>query len=512
MFDDIGKSELIDEVLALRRENAELRSKVAKRDATITLQAERIAALEITVAKLSKMLFGKKSEKMPLTKQEIKKQDGVQTDQEAAKKKRKNREEARKRTAVDVQINHDIPEVDRHCPNCPEQELKKAGNKSSILIEWVPGHFERQTHIQNSYACPGCDYIVTAEGPKRPTEGGQYGAGFMSHVVVSKCADNIPLNRMEKQFTRMGIPMARSTLCKLFHQAANILEPIYRAMEGLTKNSPLVLADETPIPVLDENLTKTRKGYIWTFLTEFAAYYRYSATRSGQTPFGVLGSSAGTLLVDGYTGYNHVTTPEGRTRAGCWAHARRYFFDALKTAPTEANYILSEVLELYRVEYEAVQRDIIGKAVHTQLRKTKSAPILDRIKQWLIEIRPQHLPSSPLGEAITYALNQLEPLSHYLTDGKIPIDNNLSERQLRIIAIGRKNWMFAGHDDAAHNLAILQSFVTTCTMQGINPEAYLADVLIRVQTHPNKNIEDLLPHRWKSIFSAAIPNSTFDLD
>lgn len=504
MLSDVGQSELIDEVIALRRENVELKIKLAERD-------QRIAELEALVAKLTRKIFGKSSEKMLRPLQEIKKQDGVKADPVKTQKKRKVRDELRKQKAKNVEIKHELSEAERVCPTCHEQSLKFAGQKKTFLIEFVPAHFECQTHLQDTWACPCCDYIVTAPGAQRPTEGGQYGAGFMSHVVVSKCADNIPLNRMEKQFARIGIPMARSTLCKLFHQAANILEPIYRAMEGLTKSSPLVLADETPIPVLDDKLNKTKKGYVWTFLTEFVAYYRYSATRSGQTPVEVLGSSAGTLLVDGYTGYNHVTTPEGRTRAGCWAHARRYFFDALKTAPIEANHMLAEILELYRIEYEAVQRDIAGEIAHTLLRKNKSAPILDRIKQWLIEVRPCHLPKSPLGEAITYALNQWEPLNHYLTDAQIPIDNNLSERQLRVIATGRKNWMFAGHDDAAQNLAILQSLTTTCTMHGVNPEAYLTDVLIRVQTHPNKNIEDLLPHRWKELFAPAIPNSTFEV-
>lgn len=509
----------MDEVVDLRQRLSKAEAELALRDqriaqleADLKARNQRIAELEALVAKLTKKIFGKSSEKMLRPLQEIKKQDGVKADPAKTQKKRKKWDELRKQRARDVEIKHELPETQRVCPTCHKQGLKFAGQKKTFLIEFVPAHFECQMHLQDTWACPCCDYIVTAPGAQRPTEGGQYGAGFMSHVVVSKCADNIPLNRMEKQFARIGIPMARSTLCKLFHQAANILEPIYRVMEGLAKNSPLVLADETPIPVLDDKLTKTRKGYIWTFLTEWVAYYRYSATRSGQTPIEVLGSSSGTLLVDGYTGYNHVTTPEGRTRAGCWAHARRYFFDALKIAPTEANHMLAEILELYRVEYEAVQRNIVGEPIHTQLRKTKSAPILDRVKQWLIEVRPQHLPTSPLGQAITYALNQWEPLNHYLTDSKIPIDNNLSERQLRIIAMGRKNWMFAGHDDAAQNLAILQSFTTTCTMHGVNPEAYLADVLIRVQTHPNKDIEDLLPHRWKSIFAPAIPNSTFELD
>jgi transposase len=430
------------------------------------------------------------------------------------KKPRKNakkREEERKRTAVDIQINHDIPESERRCPACPNQELKPAGSKSSVLIEWVPGHFERQTHVQASYACPCCDHIVTADGPQRPTEGGQYGAGFMSHVVVSKCADCIPLYRMEKQFRRIGIPISRSTLCDLFHQAAELLTPLYQRMAAYVAGSLLVLADETSLQVIDRSLDKTRKGYVWIFLTDDVAYYRFSPTRSGETPGEVLGDSPGTLLVDGYTGYNQVITPDSRDRAGCWAHVRRKFFDALSFAPEEAKYMLDQILNLYRVEYEAVKREITGKPIHQQLRMEKAGPILAHIQTWAEEQKLEFLPKSPMGEALSYMLNQWKPLNHYLTDAKIPIDNNGSERSLRLIAKGRDNYMFAGSDAAAQNLAQNMSLVVSCDLHGVNPEAYLADVLIRIQTHPAKNIDDLLPRRWKELFAPGIPNSTFEL-
>ena len=294
--------------LQFETENQVLRARVATLEAELVLRDQRIAALEAQVAKLTKMIFGKKSEKMPPTNKEIAKQNGDKADPEKTKQRRKQRDELRKQKAREVEIKHELPEAEKHCPSCPQQPLNFVGTKESVLWEFVPAHFERQVHIQDTWSCPCCGHIVTAPGAKRPTEGGQYGAGFMSHVVVSKCADSMPLYRMEKQFTRMGVPMARSTLCALFHQAANILEPIYRSMKLLVEASILVLADETKIPVLDEKLNKTRQGYIWTFLTEDVAYYRFSATRSGETPVEVLGKSFGTLLVDGYTGYNVVTT------------------------------------------------------------------------------------------------------------------------------------------------------------------------------------------------------------
>ena len=491
---------LQEENALLRAENAELRRQLAERDA-------QIVELKAQIEKLNKMVFGKKSEKMPRPQKEIEKQDRIPADPKVTQEKRTARTQTRQQNATQVQINHVLDEAKRRCPNCPDQELKFAGTKRTFITELVPVHFETQEHIQEAWACPCCDHIVSAEGPKRPTEGGQYGPGFMSHVVVSKCSDSIPFYRMAKQFCRIGIPISRSTLCDLFHQAADILTPLHQYMHDLVAASPLVLADETPLPVLDKTLDKTRRGYIWTFLTDDVAYYRFSASRSGETPSEVLGNSQGTLLVDGYTGYNAVTTPEGRDRAGCWAHARRKFFEALQTAPKEAQYMLDQILNLYRVEYDVVKRDIVGKPIHKQLRQKTSGPILDHIKTWAEEQRPQHLPTSPMGRAITYMLNQWDPLRHYLTDAKIPIDNNLSERRLRLIALGRKNYLFAGNDAAAENLALLQSMVVTCDMNGVNSEVWLKDVLIRIQTHPNKDIADLLPHRWKDLFGSNIPNS-----
>ena len=190
---------------------------------------------------------------------------------------------------------------------------------------------------------------------------------------------------------------------------------------------------------------------------------------------------------------------------------RRKFFDALKIAPKEAKYMLEQILNLYRVEYEAVKREITGKPIHQQLRMQKAGPVLAHIKTWAEEQKENFLPRSPMGQALSYLLNQWGPLNHYLTDAHIPIDNNSSERSLRLIAKGRDNYMFAGNDAAAQNLAQNMSFVVSCDLHGVNPEVYLADVLIRVQTHPAKDIDDLLPHRWKKLFAPGIPNSTFDI-
>ncbi len=257
----------------------------------------------------------------------------------------------------------------------------------------------------------------------------------------------------------------------------------------------LVLADETPIPV--QAAKKTHKGYMWSFINDDYILYRYSDTRGGITPVEVLKNSPGTLMADGYSGYNKVCVPEGRTRVGCWAHTRRKFWEAKDTAE-EAQYALDKIQELYQVEYDAQNQDADPNQ-HLKIRQHRSIKILTALHRWLMEQQSIHPPKSSMGKAIGYALKQWHELSHFLNNSEVPLDNNASERALRIIALGRKNYLFAGNKDAAENLAGLYSLMATCELHDINPEKYLADVLIRVHTHPHQELDSLLPQRWKQM-------------
>lgn len=282
-------------------------------------------------------------------------------------------------------------------------------------------------------------------------EGGHYGPNMMAHVVTAKCCDSLPFYRMEKQFKRQGFELSRSTLCNLFHQAANALQPLVQRMKTMVPGYDLILADETPLPVLSPE--KTRKGYIWTFITSDLIYYHYSAGRSGETPLNIIGKSTGTLVADAYSGYNQVCTPENRERAGCWAHVRRKFFEAQENAPIESAYAIEQILGLYKTEYEAVAENIRAGPEHLVLRQKKSQPIINAFRDWLTGQEKNQLPKSPIGRAVAYALNHWDALTLFLSNAKVPIDNNASERALRIVAIGRKKYLFAGNDDAASNLA-----------------------------------------------------------
>lgn len=298
--------------------------------------------------------------------------------------------------------------------------------------------------------------------------------------------------------------MSRSTLTDLFHLAAEVLSPIFVRLLQQIARAEVVWADETPMRVLD--VKKTSLGYLWTFLTqnekgEWLIGYRFSMGRAGKTPKEVLGGTTGSLVVDAYTGYNSVTVPTGRVRVGCWAHVRRKFFDALSKT-TEAQIVLDSILALYRVEHEARKADVVRTLAHRALRQQRSRPVLEALHVYLTQQQPLHLPKGPMGQAIAYALNQWQALCCFVDDERLPLDNNRSEGALRKAALGRKNFLFVGHVAAGENLAGLYALVATCEANGINPEAYLADVLLRVQTHPNSRLDELLPHEWKRLRAA----------
>ena len=286
--------------------------------------------------------------------------------------------------------------------------------------------------------------------------------------------------------------MSRSTLNDLFHLAARKLEPLYKRLLWHIAQAELVQADETPMKMLAPD----KRGYVWTFVAERLIAYRFSASRSGQTPMDVLGGTTGTLVVDAYTGYNRVASVDGRDRAGCLAHVRRKFFDSLATAPDEARRALDLILAVYRVEHEARARGIVRTGEHLSLRQSTARNAMERFRTFLDEQHPRHPPKSPIGTALSYALNQWDTLTPFLDDVKIPLDNNASERALRVVALGRKNFLFVGDPEHGENLAGLYSLVSTCDANDVDPIAYLKDVLIRVDEHPASRIDDLLPHRW----------------
>ena len=398
-----------------------------------------------------------------------------------------------------VEQRLEVPTGELSCVHCAGAFRPLGEGLVTEQIDYVPARLVRRRIVREKQVCRCGETIVTAPLPPQVTDGAEYGPGLHAHVVVTKCADAVPLYRQAKQLARAGVPVSRSSLGDLFHRSAEALAPIHARLLELVAKSEHVSADETPQPVQEKE--KCHRGYMWTFVAGDATdrqiiAYSYSRTRSGETPKAILGGSEGKLQTDGYTGYNAVTTPEGRERAGCWAHTRRYFFKALETAP-EAGEVMDLVAELYAVEWQAQEQGICGTEAHRLLRDVESRGVVEKIKAWLDGHQGAVPPKSPLGRAIAYARGQWASLKVFLEDPKVAVDNNVSERALRIVALGRKNFLFAGNDAAAEHLAVLQSLVATCEANGVNPEAYLADVLVRTRDHPQQRIDELLPQNWQ---------------
>jgi transposase len=461
---------------------------------------EQFTSVQATVEKLQRHVFGKRSEKMPPVAEAIRDPDRAEAERIAALQTRRENVE-KKRQLVTRRIEHKVPEEQKVCPKCGGHDFSKLGDgKMTEEYELVPAMVERRLHVQEKLRCRCGETILTAPAPTKVFDKARFGPTFMAQVAVSKCADSLPLYRQAKAYRRAGVQVNDSTLGDLFHRAAEIVEPLYERLLRLIAEKEIVLADETTQRVQEKG--KTRTAWLWSFIgrdeaeRELIAYV-FSRSRSGNTPVEVLGETKGKLVADAYSGYNKVTMPGGRERAGCLAHLRRRFFDAQSAAPEAAKKAMDFILDVYRVERAALDADLLGTSEHLEMRQTQSKAVMDDFRAWLLAEQGRHPPRGPMGEAINYALGNWDALTLFLTDPHLPIDNNASERALRVAALGRKNFLFVGTDEAGENLAGLYSLISTCEVNGVNPVAYLADVLLRVQTHPASRIDELLPHNWK---------------
>jgi transposase len=464
----------------------------------------RLAQLEASIEKLQRHQFGRRSEKMPRVADAIRDPERAEAERIAALQTRRENAE-KKRQLVTRRIEHKVPDEKKSCPKCGGHDFSKLGEgRMTEQYELVPAVVERRLHVQEKLRCRCGETILTADGPPKVFDKARFGPTFMAQVAVSKCADSLPLYRQAKAYRRAGVQVDDSTLGDLFHRTAETVEPLYERLLRVIAEKEIVLADETTQRVQAKG--KTRTAWLWSFIArdeverELIAYV-FSRSRSGDTPVEVLGETKGKLVADAYGGYNKVTTPGGRERAGCLAHLRRRFFDAQSGAPDAAKRAMDFILDVYRIERAALDADLLGTPEHLAMRQTQSKVVMDEFGAWLLAEQRRHPPRGPMGEAIGYALGQWDALTLFLTDPHLPIDNNASERALRVAALGRKNFLFVGSDEAGENLAGLYSLIATCEANGVNPVEYLADVLIRVQTHPASRIDELLPHRWKGTAS-----------
>lgn len=448
-------------------------------------QQEQLAKLSAKIEELERRLQGNKSERR---KRSSKMPPPVPPATDPARTK-----DRRKHTIAlrDARLESETMETTVcHCGTCGSTSLTRIGVKESVTFDYVQPHFRKRVTRRNTVRCDN-GHVTTAPGPERMGEKTRYAPGFIAHIITSKCRDSIPLYRLEKAYRSIGIPVARSTMTSLQQRASKELEPLYNKALELVRAAPDVHADETSIR--QQKLDK--RAFFWTFVTPEITLYRYATTRSGTVPEQVLGDSQGRLVVDMYTGYNTVTKTGRRVRAACLAHARRKLFE-LKELPG-VDGALDLIGKIYEVEHEAAEADLLGTQDHLELRRRRSRPLFAQLLCWARAQRQHYDPRSAMGKALRYIVKNHRELGCFLRYATIPPDNNKAESALRRVAVGRNNYLFVGNEDAGNGLAVLYTLVASCEKHGVDPTAYLADVLVRIQHHPASRVEELLPHRWK---------------
>ena len=430
-------------------------------------------------------------------------------------------------------VVHDLPEDEKPCPSCGAMR-DVIGQEVSEQLEYVPAKVKVIEHVRLKYGCRRCEQsaaeggpqIATADKPRSPIEKGLAAPGLLAYVIVSKYGDHLPLHRLERILKRHGIEIRRSTMCDWARQSAEALKPLYDWMRTDVLASRVMHTDDTPVKVQAKGRGKTKTGRFWVYLGDPShpqAVFDYTPSRKRDGPMGFLKDwgrdEKRYLQADAFGGYDGIYAGQAGgdvVEVACWAHARRRFYEARRSDHRHSAQALGYVRLLYDVEREAHERfreqreagdgGAVGEkpslsSIRLALRRDQSVPRLAEFKAYLDGLQVADggpvLPKSPMGEAITYALNQWPALTVYATDGDLAIDNNAAENALRRIAVGRKNWLFAGSDRGGRTAAILFSLIATCQRHRVEPLAYLRDVLTRIASHPSSRLADLAPHRWQ---------------
>jgi transposase len=402
--------------------------------------------------------------------------------------------------------DHDLEEEEKGC-SCCGRPMDCIGVDITRELEFQPAKLEAHIHKRPKYACRHCkDGVQAAALPPRPIPGGIAGPGLITEVIVGKIGDHLPLYRLEDILTRFGVYISRSTLCDWVKATAYLFQPLYELQRQLVLQSCLMWTDDTHVTVLGGRQGSFR-GYFWTYIGDHRypySVYDFTSSRSRDGPASFLEGYSGYLHADAYTGYDamFLDIGSGVIEVACWAHARRKFIDAAGSYPREAHQVLEWIRQLYDIEDRAYEWSVDARR---ELRAAEALPVLDKIEAYLAELAPRVLPKSSLSKAVTYARNQWDALRRYTEDGRLTIDNNVSERTLRHQAIGRKNWLFLGSEAAGPRAAVLYTILAGAKRHRIEPWAYVRDLLLRLNAD-DRRLEEMLPDRWAAAHPEAILN------
>jgi transposase len=474
---------------------------------------EEIERLKLLIAKLRRMQFGRRSEKLErqieqleLQLDELEAERAEKTASSPTPQPSTEKASATKpaRQPLPAHLPREVREIrpkEAACPDCGG-ELKRLGEDVSEMLEFVPAEFKVIRQARPKLACSRCDKIVQAEAVSRPIARGLAGPGLLAHVLVSKYAHHLPLYRQAEIYAQAGMELERATLADWVGGACRLLEPLVEALKRQVMSGEKLHADDTLVPVLAPGLGRTKTGRLWTYVrddrpagdaTPPAVWFSYSPDRKGEHPARQLRDFRGFLQADAYAGFNHLYEGGHIQEVACWAHVRRKFYD-LHVA--HKSPVAQEALERIAALY-AIEREIRGRPPNErrEMRQARARPLLESFKVWLESYLPRLSRKSDTTAVVKYALGLWEALGRYVDDGRLEIDNNAAERALRVVALGRKNYLFAGSDAGGERAAAIYSLIGTAKLNGLDPESYLREVLSRIADHPINRIEELLP--WK---------------
>lgn len=485
--------------------NSEIETELVK-------EKEKSAELERQVKQLKRMKFGQSRERfedpnqmqLPLgIEPEVLQEQEETIKQEITYSREKKKHPGRAK----LPDNLPVEEVEVH----PEGDLSDMiciGKETTEVLDYVPGHFKIIKYIRYKYVTKDKENPKISKGelPERIIEKGIPSNRLLAILLIFKYIDHLPLYRQREIFLRVNIDIAQSTIDGWAAKGMDALKPLYERLFMDMKNEGYLQVDETTIKVLDQNKKgKTHLGYYWVYHAPISklVMFNYSPTRSSSAALPVLENFKGYLQTDGFSGYKAYGNKSDVTHLGCWAHARREFERALDNDKTKAQHVLAEIQKLYAVERKAKEQNLTPQEIK-ELRLEESLPIINELGKWMVAQMKLTLPKSQIGKALAYSQTRWDNLSAYLYDGNLQIDNNLVENAIRPVALGRKNYLFAGSHDAAQRAAMMYTFFANCKKHDVDPTQWLIHTLDNIQSINHKNITDLYPHNYKKLITDVV--------